>query len=90
MKSVDRPSFERPGVRPPMGSIGVQRSSLRSPRVSRVLEHLHAKARNDAFRFLRLVPAFILGTLRRKKFQEIVTVEAARTIYMPISREQGE
>jgi predicted O-methyltransferase YrrM len=66
------------------------RSSLRSPQVSRVLERLHADARKDAYRFLRLVPAFVVGTLRGRKFQEIVTVDAARTIYMPISREQGE
>lgn len=90
MSSVDQKPFENFRERPLLGSIGVQRSSLRSPQVSRVLEQLHARARKDPFRFLRLVPAFVLGTLRGKAFQEIVTVEAARTIYMPISREQGE
>jgi|JI10StandDraft_1071094.scaffolds.fasta_scaffold88074_3 predicted O-methyltransferase YrrM len=90
MHPVETPSSEEPGAHAPPASSRMPRSSLRSAPVSRVLERLHASARKDAYRFLRLVPAFVLGTLRGLKFQEIVTVEAARTIYMPISREQGE
>ena len=65
-------------------------SRLRSLPVAQVLERLHRQARGDRYRFLRLAPAFVVGALRGKRFQEIVTVDAARKIYMPISREQGE
>jgi predicted O-methyltransferase YrrM len=73
-----------------MHPIGAPPSSLRSPQVADVLGRLRTHARRDRYRFLRLVPALLVGTLRGKRFQEIVTVQAARTIYMPISPEQGE
>ena len=55
-----------------------------------MLGRLRARARHDRVRFLRLAPALLVGLLRGKRFQEVVTVDAARTIYMPISPEQGE
>ncbi len=64
--------------------------ALRTDPVRSVLDRLHAAARRDRLRFLGLVPRFAAGLLRRKKLWEILTPEAMKDCYIPVSREQGE
>jgi predicted O-methyltransferase YrrM len=65
-------------------------NSLRSGRVRNVLDRLHAEARGDRFRILTLVPRFASGLLRGQKLWDILTPEAMKDFYIPVSREQGE
>jgi predicted O-methyltransferase YrrM len=65
-------------------------NSLKTDPVRRVLEHLHADARRDRFRFITLAPRFLAGFSRGKDFFEIMTPESMKDCYIPISREQGE
>ncbi len=64
--------------------------ALRADPVRSVLDRLHAAARRDRLRFLGLVPRLAAGLLQRKKFWEILTPEAMKDCYIPVSREQGE
>ena len=54
------------------------------------LDRLHADARKDRLKFLRLVPSFLAGFGRGRSFSEILTPELMRDFYIPISREQGK
>ncbi len=65
-------------------------SSLRSEPTRSILEELHAEARGDRTRFLRLVPRLLTGFLRGRKLFDTLTPELAKDVYMPVSREQGE
>jgi predicted O-methyltransferase YrrM len=65
-------------------------SSLRTDPVRSVLDRLHTSARGDRIQFLRLVPHVLEGVLRRRKLWEILTPEAMKGCYIPVSREQGE
>ena len=65
-------------------------SSLRDPRVRAVLDRLHGEARKDWRRFAGVIPGVLLGMLRGRPFGESLTPKAARRIYMPVSREQGQ
>jgi predicted O-methyltransferase YrrM len=64
-------------------------SSLRSGPVPVVLERLHAAAKGDRVRFLGLAPRLIAGKLRGRPFFEVITPEAMRAMYIPVSPEQG-
>jgi predicted O-methyltransferase YrrM len=55
-----------------------------------VLDRLHASAKRDRVRFLGLVPRFVGGLVSRKSLFEIMTPEAMKDCYIPVSREQGE
>jgi predicted O-methyltransferase YrrM len=55
-----------------------------------VLERLHADARGDRLKFLTLAPRLLAGWIRRKSFAEIITPEAMKEFYIPVSRECGE
>ena len=65
-------------------------SSLRSEPVRGVLDRLHAEAKGDRLRFLTLVPRVVSGLLQRKGFFDVITPEAMKDFYIPVSREQGE
>jgi predicted O-methyltransferase YrrM len=65
-------------------------SSLRSSRVCSVLDRLHAAARADRLKFVRLVPGLLGGLLRGRSFSETVTPSAMKEFFIPVSREQGE
>ncbi len=65
-------------------------SSLEFEPVRAVLERLHAEARGDRVRFLKLVPVFLAGWVRRKRLWEIMTPAAMKDCYIPVSRECGE
>lgn len=64
-------------------------NSLRAEPVRAVLDRLHTSARGDWLRFLHLIPAVAAGLVKRKAFFEIMTPEAMRGCYIPVSREQG-
>jgi predicted O-methyltransferase YrrM len=64
-------------------------NSLRIDPARSALERLHAEARRDRFKFLTLAPRFIAGKLRGKSFSEIVTPDAMKEFFIPISAEQG-
>ena len=54
-----------------------------------VLERLHADARGDRLKFLSLAPRFASGLLRGRKLFDILTPEAMKDFYIPVSPEQG-
>jgi len=58
--------------------------------VERVLDRLHGAARSDRLRFLKLAPRLLGGLLaRRGLWDEILTPEAMKDFYIPVSPEQG-
>ena len=63
--------------------------SLDTTPVGPVLERLHAEARGDRWKFLGLAPRFLAGWVQRKSFSEIITPEAMKDVFIPISAEQG-
>jgi predicted O-methyltransferase YrrM len=63
---------------------------LRDERVQRVLDRLHADARGDRVRFVTLLPRLLAGRLIGRSFDDVVTPEAMRECFIPVSREQGE
>lgn len=65
-------------------------NSLRSPRIGAALDRLHKEARGDWRRFPGVMPGVLFGLLRGRPFGEALTPKAARNIYMPVSREQGQ
>jgi predicted O-methyltransferase YrrM len=60
------------------------------PPASSVIERLHAEARGDRLRFLGLVPRLVSGLVARKGLWQVLTPEAMKGCYIPVSREQGE
>jgi predicted O-methyltransferase YrrM len=67
-----------------------QANSLRSGPVRDVLDRLHAEAKSQRLQFLSLLPRFAGGFLRGQKFFDMLTPEAMKDFYIPVSREQGE
>jgi predicted O-methyltransferase YrrM len=65
-------------------------NSLRSAPIRDVLDRLHAEARGQRLKFLALLPRFALGLARGRKLFDVLTPEAMREFYLPVSREQGE
>ena len=65
-------------------------NSLRRREVRATLDRLHKAARGDWRRGMRVLPGVLFGMLRGRSFGESLTPNAARDIYMPISRAQGE
>jgi predicted O-methyltransferase YrrM len=65
-------------------------SSLQSGAVRGVLDRLHGQARGDRLRFLSLVPKLVAGRLAGRGLWEVMTPEAMKDFYIPVSREQGE
>lgn len=72
-----------------MTDVSNKSCSLREGEIQAVLECLHNAAKGDKVKFLGLVPRLLFGLVTRKQFHEIITVNAAKDIYMPISPEQG-
>ncbi len=64
-------------------------STLRADPTRSTLERLHAEARRDRLEFLKLAPRFLLGKLLGRSFSEIITPEAMKDVFIPISPEQG-
>jgi len=62
---------------------------MREPTRS-VLARLHGQARGDRIKFLGLAPRVVSGWLRRRSFSEIVTPEAMKDFFIPVSPEQGQ
>ncbi len=65
-------------------------NSLQSGPVRNVLDRLHADAKSDRLKFLSLIPRFAAGLLRGQKLFDVLTPEAMKDFYIPVSREQGE
>jgi predicted O-methyltransferase YrrM len=65
-------------------------SSLRSGPVREVLDRLHGDARGDRLRFLSLAPRLLAGRLAGRRLFDVMTPEAMREFFIPVSREQGE
>lgn len=55
-----------------------------------VLARLHEAARQDRFRFPKLVPGIMVGLAKGRTLSESLTPELTRELYIPVSREQGE
>ena len=64
--------------------------SLRSGPVRQVLDRLHAEARGDRLRFVRLLPRIIAGRLTGRALFDVLTPAAMKDVYIPVSREQGQ
>jgi len=64
-------------------------NSLRTDPTRSTLERLHGAARRDRLKFLTLAPRFIAGKLKGKSFSEIITPDAMKDFFIPISPEQG-
>lgn len=65
-------------------------STLRSEPLRSLLDRLHNEAKGDRLRYLGLIPRFVSGIARGRKLFEIITPEAMRGCFIPVSREQGE
>ncbi|UCE85028.1 MAG: class I SAM-dependent methyltransferase [Deltaproteobacteria bacterium] len=65
-------------------------NALRAEPTRSVLDRLHAEARGDRLRFLKLAPRILAGLARGRSFFEIATPESMKGCYIPVSREQGE
>ncbi len=65
-------------------------NSLRTEQVQSVLHRLYAAARGDRFRIFALLPRLVVGRLRGKTFDEVMTPSVLKEVYIPVSREQGE
>jgi predicted O-methyltransferase YrrM len=64
--------------------------SLRDAQVRSTLDRLHAAARGDWVRFLRITPRYLAGLLAGRAMHETITPAVTRDIYMPVSPEKGE
>jgi len=64
--------------------------SLNSEPVQGTLLRLHAAARGDWQKFLRITPRYLAGLVAGRKMHETITPQVARDIYMPVSPEKGE
>jgi predicted O-methyltransferase YrrM len=64
-------------------------NSLRTDPTRCTLERLHAAAKQDRFKFLTLAPRFLAGKLQGKSFAQIITPDAMKDFFIPISPEQG-
>jgi predicted O-methyltransferase YrrM len=67
-----------------------QLNSLRTDPGKRVLDHLHAAAKRDRWRFLGLAPSFFKGFVQGKSLMEMISSDAMKGCFIPVSREQGE
>ena len=65
-------------------------SALAGDPAGTVLDRLHAAARGDRIRFLRMIPRFAAGLVQRRPLFDIMTPESMKGCYIPVSREQGE
>ena len=64
-------------------------SLIRDP-TRAVLDRLHSSARGDWLHFLRLIPGIAAGLARGRALFDVMTPEAMKSCYIPVSREQGE
>ena len=64
--------------------------SLRSGPVRTVLDRLHAEARGDRLRFVRLLPRVIAARLTGRAVFDVLTPAVMKDVYIPVSREQGQ
>lgn len=64
-------------------------SPLESAPLQPLLQRLHAEARGDRLRFLTLFPRILLGRLRGAGLWDVLTPEAMKDFYIPVSPEQG-
>jgi predicted O-methyltransferase YrrM len=64
-------------------------STLEREPTRSVLARLHAKARGDRWKFVGLLPRLAAGFARGRSFSEIVTPEAMKDVFIPVSAEQG-
>ena len=64
-------------------------SSLGDPVVARVLDELHADAKNDRWRFARLMPGVAAEGLRERRLDWSLVRRHMKDMYIPVSREQG-
>ncbi len=53
------------------------------------LDRLHTAAKRDFTQFIKLAPKFLSGFVRGKGLWEVLTPEAMKEAYLPISPEQG-
>ncbi|MBW2316884.1 MAG: class I SAM-dependent methyltransferase [Deltaproteobacteria bacterium] len=65
-------------------------NTLQTEPVRSLLARLHAEARGDRWKFVALAPRLVAGMIRGKTFSEIVTPEALKDAFIPISPEQGQ
>ncbi len=49
------------------------------------LEKLHAAAKGDRWRFIGLIPSFLVGSFQRKSFMEMISSDAMKECSIPIS-----
>jgi predicted O-methyltransferase YrrM len=63
--------------------------SIHSGPVRETLDRLHAAAKGDIGQFLKLAPKLLAGFARGKGLWDVLTPEAMREAYIPVSPEQG-
>lgn len=64
-------------------------SSIQSEPTRGVLAELHAAAKGDRFRFVGLVPSVLYGFATGRKLWDVLTPQAMKDFYIPVSPEQG-
>ena len=67
-----------------------QPNSIRTEPARAVLDKLHAAAKGDRWRFIRLAPGLFKGFVRGKSLMQMISSDVMAECYIPVSREQGE
>jgi len=67
----------------------IMANSILSEPTRGVLESLHESAKGDRFRFVGLVPSVLYGFATGKGLWDVLTPQAMKEFYIPISPEQG-
>jgi predicted O-methyltransferase YrrM len=65
-------------------------TSLRTDAVRRTLDRLHRGARSDLFRIARVAPSVVPAFLGLKKVDDRTLSRSMRSVYVPVSRSQGQ
>jgi hypothetical protein len=65
-------------------------NTLREKQVRLVLDRLYEPAKRDKVKLLRMVPRFLIGFVKGKGIEEILTPEMTKDIYITISPQQGK
>lgn len=64
-------------------------SSIQCEPARSVLDGLHRDAKGDRFRFVGLLPSVLYGVASGKKLWDVLTPQAMKDFYIPVSPEQG-
>jgi predicted O-methyltransferase YrrM len=75
---------------PPTATIRPPASSLLAPRVARILDRLHRRARTDLLRIALVAPFVVPDFLGLRRNDDDRLSRHMRSVYVPVSRSQGQ